>query len=110
MRKERCLKHVTQLSKAFTLSVPHKKALQIRDDVGFFQAVRAALAKFADGAAGKTEEELDSSIQQLISKAISSNQVIDIFKTVGLDKSDISILSDDFLCEVNNMPHKTLAS
>ncbi len=102
-------KYVTQLSKAFALSVPHKKALQIRDDVGFFQAVRAALAKFADGAAGKMEEELDSSIQQLISKAISSDQVIDIFETAGLHKPDISVLSDEFLCEVKNMPHKNLA-
>ena len=106
--KERCLKYVTQLSKAFALAVPHEKAIEIRDDIGFFQAVRACLAKF-DGNGDKTEEELDSAIQQLISKAISSDEVIDIFETAGLDKPDISILSDEFLAEVKNMPQKNLA-
>jgi type I restriction enzyme R subunit len=106
--KARCLKYVTELSKAFALAVPHRKALEIRDNVGFFQAVRASLAKFGDKG-GRTEEDLDSAIQQLISKAISSDEVIDIFQTAGLNKPDISILSDEFLAEVKNMPQKNLA-
>ncbi len=106
--KARCLKYVTELSKAFALAVPHRKALEIRDNVGFFQAVRASLAKFGDKG-GKTEGELDSAIQQLISKAISSDEVVDIFQTAGLNKPDISILSDEFLAEVKNMPQKNLA-
>ena len=107
--KQRCLKYVTELSQAFALAVPHKKALEIRDEVGFFQAVRACLAKFDGGDGSRTEEELDSAVKQLVSQAISSDQVIDIFKTAGLDKPDISILSDEFLADVKNMPYKNLA-
>jgi len=106
--KERLLAYVVQLSKAFALAVPHEEALRIRDDVGFFQAIKARLAKFQTGK-GKTGEELDSAIKQIISKAISSDEVIDIFAAAGLKKPDISILSDEFLAEVRGMPHKNLA-
>jgi len=106
--KERFLPYVTQLSQAFALSVPHEEALKIRDDVGFFQAVRARLAKYEMGT-GKTEDQLDSAIKQIISKAIVSDRVIDIFEAAGIKKPDISILSDEFLAEVRNMPHKNLA-
>ena len=106
--KERYIKYVTELSSAFALSVPNEEALKIRDDVGFFQAVRSRLAKF-ETVTGKTEEELDSAIKQIISKAIASDEVIDIFSAAGLKKPDISILSDEFLAEVKNMPHKNLA-
>ena len=106
--KERLLAYVTQLSQAFALSVPHEEALKIRDDVGFFQAVRARIAKYETGT-GKTEDELDSAIKQIISKAIASDKVIDIFEAAGLKKPDISILSDEFLAEVKGMPHKNLA-
>lgn len=106
--RERCLRYVTQLSKAFALAVPHEEAIKIRDDVGFFQAVRARLAKF-ETTTGKTEEELDSAIKQIISKAIASEKVIDIFAAAGLKKPDISILSDEFLAEIKGMPHKNLA-
>jgi type I restriction enzyme R subunit len=106
--KERFLAYVTQLSQAFALSVPHKEALKIRDDVGFFQAVRSRLAKYETGT-GKTDEQLDSAIKQIISKAVASDKVIDIFEAAGLKKPDISILSDEFLAEVKGMPHKNLA-
>jgi type I restriction enzyme R subunit len=106
--KERFLAYVTQLSQAFALSVPHKDALKIRDDVGFFQAVRARLAKYETGT-GKTEDELDSAIKQIISRAVASDRVVDIFEAAGLKKPDISILSDEFLAEVKGMPHKNLA-
>ena len=106
--KERLLAYVVQLSKAFALAVPHEEALRIRDDVGFFQAVKARLAKFQTGK-GKTGEELDSAIKQIISKAITSDEVIDIFAAAGLKKPDISILSDEFLAEIRGMPHKNLA-
>ncbi|MBW1823580.1 MAG: type I restriction endonuclease subunit R [Deltaproteobacteria bacterium] len=106
--RTRYLAYVTQLSKAFALSVPHEAALKIRDDVGFFQAVRSHLAKFETGTQ-KTEEELDSAIKQIVSKAITSDQVIDIFAAAGIKKPDISILSDEFLAEVKGMPHKNLA-
>ena len=97
-----------QLPQAFALAVPNEQALKIRDEVGFFQAVRSRLAKFEIGL-GKTEEELNSAIKQIISKAVVSEKVIDIFDAAGLKKPDISILSDEFLAEVKNMEHKNLA-
>ncbi len=106
--KERYLEYVTRLSQAFALAVPHEEALKIQDEVGFFQAVRSGLAKTAV-IEGKPQEELDSAIRQIISKAIVTDKVIDIFDAVGLKKPDISILSDEFLAEVKRMPHKNLA-
>ncbi|MDP2728871.1 MAG: type I restriction endonuclease subunit R [Dehalococcoidales bacterium] len=106
--KERLLQAVTELSRAFALAVPHEKALEIKDEVGFFQAVRSAIAKNTR-IPGKTQEELDTAIRQIVSKAISSDQVIDIFSATGLKRPDISILSDEFLAEVQKMPYRNLA-
>lgn len=106
--KLRYLKAVSELSKAFALAVPHPEALRIRNDVSFFQAVRAVLAKTTVGS-GKTPEELDAAIRQLVSKAVSSNEVVDIFSAAGLKNPDISILSDEFLAEVRELPHRNLA-
>jgi type I restriction enzyme R subunit len=106
--KARLLRAVTDLSSAFALAVPHEKALRIRDDVGFFQAVRAVLAKSTPGDR-KTDEELDHAIRQIISKAVASDEVVDIFTAAGLKKPDISILSDEFLAEVHGMPQRNLA-
>jgi type I restriction enzyme R subunit len=106
--KNRLLRAVTDLSQAFALAVPHEAALAIRDDVGFFQAVRAVLAKNTTGEQ-KTDEELDHAIRQIISKAVASDEVVDIFEAAGLKKPDISILSDEFLVEVKGMPHRNLA-
>ena len=106
--KERLLKAVAELSKAFALAVPHEEALAIRDDVAFFQAVRAALAKRAP-MEERPEEELDHAIQQIISRALTPEGVIDLFSAAGLKKPDISILSDEFLAEVRGMPQKNLA-
>jgi type I restriction enzyme R subunit len=99
---------VTELSKAFALAVPHDEALRIRDDVGFFQAVRAVLAKSTPGER-KTDEELDLAIRQIVSRAVVSAEVVDIFAAAGLKKPGISILSDEFLAEVRGMPHRNLA-
>ena len=106
--KNRLLRAVTELSQAFALAVPHDEAMRIRDDVGFFQAVRAVLAKSAPGER-KTDEELDHAIRQIISKAMVSDEVVDIFAAAGLKKPDISILSDEFLAEVRGMPQRNLA-
>jgi type I restriction enzyme R subunit len=106
--KQKFLCAVSDLSKAFALAVPHEKAIEIRDDVGFFQAVRAAIAK-AGGEKRRTGEELDHAIRQIISRAVASDEVVDIFAAAGLKKPDISILSDEFLGEVKNMPHRNLA-
>ena len=106
--KERFLEAVTALSKAFALAVPHSAALAIQDDVAFFQAVRGALAKRVERGE-RREEDLDHAIRQIVSKAISSEEVVDIFRAAGLEKPDISILSDEFLAEVRGMPHRNLA-
>lgn len=106
--KERCLKYVTELSGAFALSVPHAEALKIRDEVGFFQAVRSAIVKNTT-TKGKDQEDLDSAIKQILSKAIVSDRVIDIFASAGMKKPDISILSEEFLAEIKGMPQKNLA-
>ncbi len=106
--RNRFMQAVTELSKAFALSVPHEKALEVRDNVGFFQAVRASLAKnTSDG--GKSPGMLDSAIKQIVSRAVASEGIIDIFASAGLKKPDISILSDEFLEEVKHMPQKNLA-
>jgi type I restriction enzyme R subunit len=106
--KARLLRAVTDLSQAFALAVPHAEALRIRDDVGFFQAVRAVLAKGMPSER-KTDEELDLAIRQIVSKALVSDGVVDIFAAAGLKKPDISILSDEFLAEVRGMPQRNLA-
>jgi type I restriction enzyme R subunit len=106
--KARLLSAVTDLSQAFALAVPHAETLRIRDDVGFFQAVRAVLAKGTPGER-KTDEELEHAIRQIISKAVASDEVVDIFAAAGLKKPDISILSDEFLAEVRGMPQRNLA-
>jgi type I restriction enzyme R subunit len=109
-RKLRCVQAVTALSTAFALAVPHEKALAIKEEVGFFQAVRAALVKLSVGAgAGQTRADLDLAIRQIVSRAVASEEVIDIFAAAGLKRPDISILSEEFLAEVRELPQKNLA-
>jgi len=107
--KQRYLQAVSELSKAFALAVPHDSALEIRDEVGFFQEVRAVLAKSITEGGGKSPEELELAVRQIVSRAISSDKVIDIFDAAGLKKPDISILSDEFLAEVKHLPQRNLA-
>jgi type I restriction enzyme R subunit len=91
------------------LAVPHDSALEIRDEVGFFQEVHAVLAKSISEGGGKSPEELELAVRQIVSRAISSDKVIDIFDAAGLKKPDISILSDEFLAEVKHLPQRNLA-
>ena len=106
--KDRLLHAVRELSQAFALAVPHDEALRIRDDVAFMQAVRAGLLKRAPGEA-KTQEELDLAVRQIVSRAMASEGVVDIFAAAGLQKPDVSIISDEFLAEVQGMPQRNLA-
>ena len=106
--KERYLQAVMELTKAFTLSVPDEEAIRIRDDVNFFQTVRAAFLKKAPSEK-RTEEDLESAIRQIVSRAVASEGVVNIFAEAGLRNPDISVLSDDFLAEVRGMPHRNLA-
>jgi len=106
--KDRCVRAVRELSQAFALAVPHAEALRVRDDVAFFQAVQAVLAKRAPGDA-RPEEDIDRAVRQIISRAVAPEGVIDIFAAAGLAKPDISILSEEFLAEVRGMPQRNLA-
>ena len=106
--KDRCLKAVRKLSQAFALAVPHEDAIRIRDEVAFFQAVRSVLAKRAAGEA-RPEEEIDHAVRQIVSRAVASEGVVDIFAAAGLEKPDISILSEEFLAEVRGMQQRNLA-
>ena len=106
--KKRLLTAVSALSRAFALAVPHDEALRARDDVAFYQAVRAALAK-ATPTDGRRPDEMEHAIRQIVSGAIVSEGVIDIFAAAGLPKPDISILSDAFLGDIRDLPQKNLA-
>lgn len=106
--KARYLQAVLELSKAFALSVPHEDALAIRDEVSFFQAVRAGIVKATIGG-GKSPEDLDTAVRQIVSKAVASDGVVDIFASAGLKNPDISILSDEFLADIQGLPQKNLA-
>ena len=106
--KDRCLRAVRELSQAFALAVPHEKAIAIRDEVAFFQTVRASLIKRAEGEK-RSEEEIEHAIRQLISRAVASDGVIDIFAAAGLAKPNIAILSEEFLAEVRGLSKRHLA-
>lgn len=99
---------VLALSKAFALASASDEARQIREEVGFFQAIRAALVKSATGS-GITVQERELAIQQIVSRAVVSTEIVDILAAAGIKSPDISILSDEFLAEVQRMEKKNLA-
>lgn len=107
--KVRFQENVTKLQKAFAISVPHQKAFAIRDDLAFFQAIKARFSKLDEETKKRTDEEIETAIRQIINDAIISQEVIDIFDAAGMKKPDISILSDEFLAEIQGMPRKNLA-
>ena len=107
--KERLTKEVALLSKAFALSVPDLRAMKIKVDVGYFQAVKARLTKFEPEGSGKSDAEVETAIRQIVDKAVVVDGVIDIFDAAGIKKPDISILSDEFLEEIQGMRRKNLA-
>ena len=107
--KKRFVNEVTALGKAFALAIPQDAAMEIKDEVAFFQAVKARLCKFDQTNTGKTNEEIETTIRQVIDKALVSEKVIDIFDAAGIKKPDISILSEEFLMELKGMEHKNIA-
>ncbi len=102
------LDEVTKLMKAFSLSIPDDRAVNIRDEVGFFQAVKTSIVKITRPPA-QQREDIETAIKQIISDAILTGEVIDVFAAAGLKKPDISILSDEFLEEVKELPQRNLA-
>jgi type I restriction enzyme R subunit len=107
--RKRFINEVTALSKAFAIAIPHDEAMDAKDEVAFFQAVKARLVKFDTTGSGRSDEELETIIRQVIDKALVSEQVIDVFDAAGLKKPDISILSEEFLSELKGMEHKNIA-
>jgi type I restriction enzyme, R subunit len=105
----RYLNEVTALSQAFAIAIPHDQALDVKDEVGFFQAVKARLTKFQSSGESPGNEELETTIRQVIDQALVSEQVIDVFDAAGIKKPDISILSDEFLAELKGYEHKNIA-
>ena len=107
--KKRYVNEVASLEKAFALAIPHEEAMEAKDEVAFFQAVKARLCKFDAKGSGKTNQEIETTIRQVIDQALVSEQVIDLFDAAGIKKPDISILSEEFLMELKGMEHKNIA-
>ena len=107
--KKRYIDQVTALSQAFAIAIPHEQAMDVKDEVAFFQAVKARLAKFESSGPGRDNDDIESTIRQVIDQALVSEQVIDVFDAAGIKKPDISILSEEFLMELKNREHKNVA-
>ncbi|MEM3370930.1 MAG: type I restriction endonuclease subunit R [Candidatus Woesearchaeota archaeon] len=107
-KKERFVKEATALIKAFSLSVPHEKAMKIKEEVAFFQAIKSIISKTIE-TKKDVKEKYETAIKQIISKAVISDRIIDIFEAAGIQKPELSILSDAFLAEIKEMPQKNLA-
>ncbi|GAO31352.1 type I restriction endonuclease subunit R [Geofilum rubicundum] len=107
--KNRYIREVTALSKAFAIALPHDEAMDAKDEIAYFQAVKARLVKFETRTGGKTDYEIDTAIKQVIDKALVSEQVVDIFDAAGIKKPELSVLDDEFLEEMRDMKHKNLA-
>jgi len=104
------IENTKNLLKAFAISVPHEKAIAIRDNVALFQAIKSRLVKICDkNEGGKSDEEIDTAIKQIISEAITADKVIDVFDAAGIKKPNIEILDERFLEELKNLPQKNLA-
>lgn len=106
---KRLKQHVVELGKAFGLAMPADEALQLREEVAFFQAVNARLEKMGDSRGGPSDEDYQLAIKQIVDKAIAPIGVVDIFAAAGLEKPELSILSDEFLAEMRNTERKNLA-
>lgn len=107
--KKRFVDEVTALSQVFSIAIPHEQAMDVKDEVAFFQAVKSRLVKFDITGSWRTDEEIETAIRQVIDKALVTEEVIDVFDAAGIKKPDISILSEEFLQEVRNMEHKNIA-
>lgn len=107
--KKRYIQQVIALSKAHAIAIPHPEAMDAKDEIAFFQAVKARLVKFDASDSSRTDEEMETTIKQVIDQALVSEQVVDVFDAAGIKKPDISILSEDFLMELRGLPQKRVA-
>jgi type I restriction enzyme R subunit len=106
--KNRFLSEVVALSKLFAMAVPSFESEEIRDEVAFFQAVKARINKFTPSGQ-KSDREVDTAVKQIVDEALASDGVVDIFETAGIKTPNLDILSEEFLLEVKNMEQKNLA-
>jgi type I restriction enzyme R subunit len=107
-KKERFVRETIGLLRAFSLAIPSERAMKIKEEVGLFQAIQAAITK-TTATSAQSEERFDTAIKQILSKAVISDRIIDIFEAAGIQKPELSILSEDFLAEVKGLPQKNLA-
>ncbi len=107
--KKRYIDEVTALSQAFAIAVPSDEAMDVKDEISFFQAVKARLSKFDSSGSGRADFSQETTIRQVIDKALVSESVIDIFDASGIKKPNISVLDEEFLLEVKGMKHKNIA-
>ncbi|HAH32183.1 MAG TPA: restriction endonuclease subunit R [Elusimicrobia bacterium] len=106
--KDRFIKESTALSKLFALAVPHEDALDLSDEIAFFQSVRARLVKFEGDGETDGRKNYETAIRQIVNQSVASTEVVDIFDAAGIKKPDISLLSEEFLQDVKEMAHKNL--
>ncbi|MGE4337236.1 MAG: type I restriction endonuclease subunit R [Pigmentiphaga sp.] len=107
---KRFLDQVTKLSKAQALAGTHPDALAFRNEIAFYQAVKAGLVKFTGVGAGKSKTEKEAAMRQIVAKGVLVNGVTDLYKTLGVDKPDISVLDETFLKKLGEIPQKNLAA
>ena len=106
--KDRFIKESTALSKLFALAVPHEDALDLSDEIAFFQSVRARLVKFEGDGETDGKKNYETAIRQIVNQSVASTEVVDIFDAAGVKKPDISLLSEEFLQDEKEMAHKNL--
>ncbi|MBB4832595.1 type I restriction enzyme R subunit [Staphylococcus hominis] len=111
--RQRFIKTVTELGKAFALCATEPTAQELNDEIAFFKAVKAGLVKLLqpskEGKTRKTSAEVEAEINQLVSQSVVTEDVIDVYQTLGLEQPDLSILSDDFLKDVEGLKQKNVA-
>lgn len=107
--KDRFINEVTILSRAYAIAVPHHEALDARDEISFFQAIKARLTKFDVTGEGRSDAEMETTIRQVVDQALVPDGVVDIYDAAGLEKKDLSILDDEFLQSMKEMPQQNVA-
>lgn len=106
--KDRFIAEITALSKLFAMAVPSFESEQIRDEVAFFQAIKARINKFTPSGS-KSDKQVETAVRQIVDEALASDGIVDIFEAAGIKTPTLDILSEEFLLEVKNMEQKNLA-
>lgn len=99
-----------EVAKAHSLCAATDEGKQAALEVSYFKAVRASLSKLgAKGTKKKSKKEIEARVNQMLERSIISEDVIDVFDSLGIKRPDVSILSEEFLDEVRHLQHKNLA-